>query len=49
MRQADRRRRCAGEHFTAAEAGGPLDHFRWARVGGPLAAQVAAFAAATHP
>lgn len=33
--------------YTVAEAGGPLDHFRWARAGGPLARRVADFAAAT--
>jgi predicted alpha/beta hydrolase len=33
------------ERYTAAQAGGPLDHFGWVRAGRPLAARVAAFAA----
>jgi predicted alpha/beta hydrolase len=33
------------ESYTVAEAGGPLDHFRWAKAGDPLARRVAAFAA----
>jgi predicted alpha/beta hydrolase len=33
------------ESYTVAEAGAPLDHFRWARAGEPLARRVAAFAA----
>lgn len=32
------------ERYTAEEAGQPLDHFRWAKAGGPLAARVARFA-----
>lgn len=32
------------ERYTTDEAGAPLDHFRWARVGGPLAARIATFA-----
>jgi predicted alpha/beta hydrolase len=32
------------EHYTLAEAGGPLDHFTWARSGGPLARRIALFA-----
>jgi predicted alpha/beta hydrolase len=32
------------EHYSAAQAGGPLDHFRWVRSAAPLAAQVAEFA-----
>lgn len=31
------------EHYTVAEAGAPLDHFRWVRAGAPLAARVADF------
>lgn len=31
-------------HYEVAEAGAPLDHLRWARAAGPLAARVAAFA-----
>lgn len=31
------------EHYTAAEAGARLDHFRWARAGTALAARVADF------
>jgi predicted alpha/beta hydrolase len=40
------------EHYTAAQAGAPLDHFRWVRAAGPLAVRVAEFAAgvpATRP
>jgi predicted alpha/beta hydrolase len=33
------------EHYTAADAGGRLDHFAWVRASGPLAARVAAWAA----
>jgi predicted alpha/beta hydrolase len=33
------------EHYTAARAGGPLDHFRWVRAAGPLASRIATFAA----
>lgn len=33
-------------HYTAAEAGGALDHFRWTRAGGALARRVAEFTAA---
>lgn len=33
-------------HYTAAEAGAPLDHFLWVRASAKLAARVAAFAAA---
>jgi predicted alpha/beta hydrolase len=32
-------------HYTVAEAGSPLDHFRWVRASAPLAARVADFAA----
>jgi predicted alpha/beta hydrolase len=32
-------------HYTRDEAGGPLDHFRWTRAGGPLAARIAGFTA----
>lgn len=32
------------ERYTTAEAGAPLDHFRWARAGAPLAVRIAAFA-----
>lgn len=34
------------EHYTAAEAGGPLNHFAWVRASGPLAARIAAWVAA---
>jgi predicted alpha/beta hydrolase len=34
------------EHYTAAQAGARLDHFTWVRAGAPLAARIAAFAAA---
>lgn len=34
------------ERYTGAQAGGRLDHFAWVRASGPLAARVAAFAAA---
>ncbi|WP_213450724.1 alpha/beta hydrolase family protein [Rhizomonospora bruguierae] len=34
------------ETYTRAEAGAPLDHFRWARAAGPLATRIAAFATA---
>ncbi|HYN95278.1 MAG TPA: alpha/beta fold hydrolase [Pilimelia sp.] len=34
------------EHYTAAAAGARLDHFRWARAAGPLAARIARFAGA---
>jgi predicted alpha/beta hydrolase len=34
------------QHYSAAEAGAPIDHFTWARNGTPLAARVAAWAAA---
>jgi predicted alpha/beta hydrolase len=34
------------EHYSAAEAGAPLDHFKWIRAGGPLAKRIAAWAAA---
>lgn len=34
----------AREHYTAAQAGGPLDHFSWVRSAGPLATRIAAFA-----
>jgi predicted alpha/beta hydrolase len=33
------------QRYTAAQAGGALDHFRWVRAAGPLAGRVAAFAA----
>jgi predicted alpha/beta hydrolase len=33
------------ERYSAAAAGAPLDHFRWAKAGGPLATRVAQFAA----
>jgi predicted alpha/beta hydrolase len=36
-------------HYTVAEAGGPLDHFRWVRAAGPLAARIADFAARPCP
>jgi hypothetical protein len=32
-------------YLTSAEAGAPLDHFRWVRAGAAIAARVAAFAA----
>jgi predicted alpha/beta hydrolase len=32
------------EHYTAAQAGGRLDHFRWVRAAAPLANRIAAFA-----
>jgi predicted alpha/beta hydrolase len=32
------------ELYTAAQAGGPLDHFRWVRAAGPLARRIATFA-----
>ncbi|MGI5181631.1 alpha/beta fold hydrolase [Dactylosporangium sp. CA-152071] len=32
------------EHYSAADAGSPIDHFTWARHGTPLAARVAAWA-----
>lgn len=31
------------EQYTAAQAGGPLDHFAWIRASGPLAARIAAW------
>ena len=31
------------EHYTAAQAGEPVDHFRWVRASAPLAARIAAF------
>ena len=31
-------------HYSAAEAGSPIDHFTWARHGAPLAARVATWA-----
>jgi predicted alpha/beta hydrolase len=34
------------EHYTAAEAGAALDHFRWVRASAPLAARIATFATA---
>ncbi len=37
------------EHYTAAQAGGPVDHFRWVRASATLAARVAAFAASRQP
>ncbi|MBX6354877.1 MAG: alpha/beta fold hydrolase [Micromonosporaceae bacterium] len=37
------------EDYTAAQAGGPLDHFRWVRAAGPLASRIATFAAACRP
>ncbi|MDG4832250.1 alpha/beta fold hydrolase [Solwaraspora sp. WMMD1047] len=33
------------EHYTAAQAGRPMDHFTWVRASAPLAERVAAFAA----
>jgi predicted alpha/beta hydrolase len=33
------------EFYTAAQAGGELDHFRWVRAAGPLAGRIATFAA----
>jgi predicted alpha/beta hydrolase len=33
------------EHYTVAQAGGQLDHFRWVRAAGPLAGRIATFAA----
>jgi predicted alpha/beta hydrolase len=33
------------EHYTVEKAGGRLDHFRWVRAAGPLAARIATFAA----
>lgn len=33
------------ERYTAAEAGGPVDHFRWTRASAPLARRIATFAA----
>jgi predicted alpha/beta hydrolase len=33
------------EHYTAARAGGQLDHFRWVRAAAPLAGRIATFAA----
>jgi len=33
------------QHYSAAEAGSPIDHFTWARHGAPLAGRVAAWAA----
>jgi predicted alpha/beta hydrolase len=32
------------EHHTTAQAGGPLDHFRWVRASARLAARIATFA-----
>jgi predicted alpha/beta hydrolase len=32
------------EHYTAAQAGGQLDHFRWVRAARPLAGRIATFA-----
>jgi hypothetical protein len=32
------------EQYTAAQAGGRLDHFRWVRAAGPLAGRIATFA-----
>jgi len=32
-------------HFTAAELGAPVDHFKWVRSAGPIAARISAFAA----
>jgi predicted alpha/beta hydrolase len=32
-------------HYTAAESGAPMDHFRWTRAAGPLATRIAGFAA----
>lgn len=34
------------QHYSAAEAGSPIDHFTWARHGAPLAARVATWALA---
>jgi predicted alpha/beta hydrolase len=34
------------EHYTAAQAGAPLDHFAWVRAARPLAARIAGFATA---
>jgi predicted alpha/beta hydrolase len=33
------------QHYSAADAGSPIDHFTWARHGAPLAARVATWAA----
>jgi len=33
------------ERYTAAQAGGPVDHFRWVRASAALAARIAEFAA----
>lgn len=33
------------ERYTAAQAGGPVDHFAWVRAGRPLAGRIATFAA----
>ncbi|MBO0867166.1 MAG: alpha/beta fold hydrolase [Micromonosporaceae bacterium] len=33
------------EHYSAAQAGAPLNHFRWVRASAPLAVRVAEFAA----
>lgn len=37
------------EHYTAAEAGAPLDHFTWTRNGAPLARRIARFTAGITP
>ena len=37
--------RVSRQHYSAAEAGAPIDHFTWARHGTPLAARVADWAA----
>lgn len=37
--------RVVRQHYSAAEAGAPIDHFTWARHGTPLAARVADWAA----
>jgi predicted alpha/beta hydrolase len=34
----------ARHHYTAAEAGAAMDHFRWTRAAGPLATRIRDFA-----
>ena len=37
------------ERYTAAQAGGPIDHFRWVRASAALAQRIAGFAATRRP
>lgn len=36
-------------HYTPAESGAPMDHFRWVRASRPLAGRLATFAATLNP